>query len=1303
VGDAVSERPLVAGRYEPLERVGAGAMGSVYRARDVTTGDTVAMKVLESAGTEHVHRFGREVRALRGLDHPAIVAYVDHGQTDDGVPFLVMEWVQGETLEDRLARGVLPIADVASIAQQLAEALSVIHARGIVHRDLKPTNIMLAEGDGPPRVRLLDFGVAHLAIQSLGFTRTGTVVGTPEFMSPEQARGEPGIRPAADVFALGAVLYECLTGVSPFAAHQVVATLAKVLFTDPAPVRDLRPDCPAPLAALVRRALNKAVAERPADGAALAAELAALTTGDTPAPPPATEDTVRPALGSAEHAVSTLVLATMPIQAPEASTAADKRAMPTIDDGARLLGQLERDAASLGVRLAPLAHGGVGGAVPHGTAPVDRVRAACRCALAIRGHAPELAIVVTTGRARVAEGLPVGRAIDRASALLDRGVAPGTVQIDEATAGLLDARFEVGGSEAGLTLVDERPRGDSIRRFMGRETPLVGRRRELRMLEMTHAQCADESMARAVLVTAPAGLGKSRLRYELLRRLGEAETPPTVMTGRGDPIRTDSPLSCLASLLRREAGIFEGEEPALMQARLRARVGRSLDEATLEEHLPFLGELAAVSFDDAWAPALAAARRDQRLMADRLRQAFEVWMVAECDYNAVVLVLDDLHWVDSVSVDFVGSLLGVARDRRLFVLALGRPEVDARFGELWPRRPVDRVSLRELSAKASRKLIGAVLTDPDEALVDRIVDLAGGNAFFLEELIRAVAEGDEDGLPSTIASMVQARLNALDPEVRRALRAASVFGEVAWRAGVAALNGAADEARVDALLGALVEAEVLTPRATSRFPGEVEYVFRHALVAETAYAMMGDEDRTLGHRLAGDWLERAGEHDAASLAEHFERGGWPERAAAHFARAALGALAAQDLDVAARRVERGLRLSQHVGASETGATLHAVGAEVERWRGHAAAARAHAEMALAQLPPGDAAWVRAATEAIAAAARLGDYDRAEHLALAVEGLDEDDGALVSHRVSALCLAARQLFHAGRYASADARIAAVHRLAAAGGVAPIAEAELHRVEAARARQFGDPWGDMQGYAAAVDAYDRAGDARRATNTRVSLGFALAELGDVTAAEAQLRRALAQAEQLGLHPIVARAHHNLGMVLCEQGRHAEAQDVEQRAIDAAVAAGDRRLEGGSRVYLSQIHLDAGDPEAAAGQARLAIEAFADMPPARAGALAALARALVAGGHAEQAREPAAEGYRLLETLGGIEEYEALIQLAAAQTKIANGEDPGPVLEASAARLRERAGFIPEPRDRERFIHGDSINAALDLLCRAHEGGA
>ncbi len=223
----------------------------------------------------------------------------------------------------------------------------------------------------------------------------------------------------------------------------------------------------------------------------------------------------------------------------------------------------------------------------------------------------------------------------------------------------------------------------------------------------------------------------------------------------------------------------------------------------------------------------------------------------------LVLVLEDLHWGDLPTVKLVDAALRHLETRPLLVLAMGRPEVHQLFPDLWAGRGVAEVHLARLPRGAGERLVrGALGAAVSAGLVAGLVERADGNAFYLEELIRAVAEGKGAELPETVLAMVQARLEALDVEERRVLRAASVFGQRFREGGVAALLGGA---KARGWLRALADQELVVAADEGPGGGAAGYRFRHALVREAAYGMLTEADRVLGHRLAGEWLEAAGE------------------------------------------------------------------------------------------------------------------------------------------------------------------------------------------------------------------------------------------------------------------------------------------------------------------------------------------------------------------------------------------------------------------------------------------------------------
>jgi serine/threonine-protein kinase len=273
--------PTFIGRYEIVAELGRGAMGSVFKATDPAVGRTVALKTIHSAALngaqaeEYRARFYREARASGVLAHPGIVPVFDVGE-NDGAPFLVMEFVEGRTLESAMKKGERFTLDrVCDIGQQLAEALGYAHRQGVIHRDVKPANILMTSREvyGSERPRITDFGIAKLAASEI--TTTGQLLGTPAFMPPEQFTGAP-IDGRADLFSLGVILYSLASGEQPFPGETMTAVSYKVVHTDPIPPSKLNPSIPAGMEAVILKCLAKSPANRYQTGEELAHDLATL-------------------------------------------------------------------------------------------------------------------------------------------------------------------------------------------------------------------------------------------------------------------------------------------------------------------------------------------------------------------------------------------------------------------------------------------------------------------------------------------------------------------------------------------------------------------------------------------------------------------------------------------------------------------------------------------------------------------------------------------------------------------------------------------------------------------------------------------------------------------------------------------------------------------------------------------------------------------------------------------------------------------------------------------------------------------
>ncbi len=1293
---------VVADRFCIERLAGAGGMGTVYRARDQHSGDLVAMKVLREGGEDRARRFAVEAEVLHKLRHPRIVRYIAHGKTPDNKLFLVMEWLEGETLGQLLRRKTLALDDAYDVALALSKATGIAHDHGVLHRDIKPGNIVLVNDD-IKRLKLLDFGLARSRDASVELTNTGELLGTPGYMSPEQARGEKGLDARADVFSMGCVLFRCFTGRRAFEGKDALAVLAKLILETPPRVSTLREGIPPQLDGLIARMLCKSREDRPANGQAVHQELLAMESAvrgsELASLSPMANGEGLPSITVKEQRVVCLVLARL--DGPMAG-GVDTR---TADSDQQAIARVAEAVHAFGGTAYQLIDGTLMVTVSAG-APAEQAARAGRCAFALRKCLGAVPTALTAGRSMVAVGAVLGEAIDRAAALLHTGNGA-DVRLNDAAAALMRDRFAVERDQQGYVLKSMRAADDYARKLLGRETSFVGRRRELRNLEALFEESVGEPVARAVLVTAPAGVGKSRLRYELLRRLRQrgtvqdedgSATPFQVWLGRGDPMGAGAAFGMIANALRHATDIRIGEPLELRQLKLMKRVRKHVHPSSTRRVAEFLGELIGVPFEEQQSVQLRAARQDPMVMGDQMRRAVEDFILAECTALPVLIVLEDLHWGDRPSISIIDSALRNLSESPLMVLAFARPEVHDLFPGLWAERDLQEVRLSRLTRKASAKLVEQVLGDTSTpALVERLVERADGNAFYLEELIRAVAEGKGDALPESVLAMVESRLHELEGEARRVLRAASIYGQVFWRDGVKALVGDRRQHDLEDWLVALEERELITKRQDTRFPDDTEYVFRHALLREAAYAALTENDRELGHRLAGTWLEDAGEKESRVLAEHFERGDDALRAVRWYQRATEQALEGNDLEAALQSADRGVRCG---ATKEALGRLRLLQADAHRWRGEFAEMEARGLVAMAMLPAGEAAWCKAVAEIAVACRALSHYERLVEVAEALQKLKPLPHFEAAY-TEACARTAMQLFMIGWTRHGDALLS---RIADAEQVMhathPSVLAWTHHASASRALYAGDAGSYLRLSEQAALKFEAAGNLRGAVNAKVYLGFGYIEVGGYGEAQTALQDALTAAKRMGLHNVVASSMNNLGMAQARLGQLDEAIVTETEAIVLATAQGDQRMAGASRHYLAIVRLLRGEHVLAEAEAEAAAAVLEISPSLRAHALATLARAQLALDRPASALETAREAMALLTTLGGIEEGETLVRLVLAEARHASGDRDAATCDIAeaVARLRTRAEQITDDHWRKSFLERVPDNArTLALAAR------
>ena len=1127
-----------------------------------------------TARGKHEERFAREAQVLAELNHPAIVRYVAHGETAQGQPYLVMEWLEGEDLSQRLTRLRLSVRESLDVARRVAEALAAAHARGVVHRDVKPSNVLLVEGL-PARAKLIDFGIVRRELTGMAptaqpMTRTGAVMGTVGYMSPEQAIGDKNLDARADVFALGCLLFQCLTGEPVFSGDHVVAVLAKGLREEAPRVRALRPELPAALDALVARMLSKDRAARPEHGAAVLTELVALGNVVGGAP----EAGLRPAAGLSvsEQRMTSVILAHVSDQATGVSEIVRRH----------------------GLDLARLANGALLVTLGARAAASGQVMIAAACALDLLEAHPSARIALATGRALTTAGGPPGPVIDKAASLLVHSASLG-IRLDEVTAGLLGERFEIREQGRARILVGKRSEVESSRTLLGKATPFVGRDKELGLLDLTLRECIDESVARAVLVTGPPGQGKSRLRHEFVARVRE-RGDASVLVARADPVGAGSAFALVRQLVRQAVGLREGEPAIEQQTRLRAYVADVCPGVDCGRIADFLGELIGAPPAERPSPQLRAGRNDPQIMGVWLRRSFGEWLAAACARGPLVLVLEDLHWGDLPSIMYLGEALRSPGTKSLMLLALARPEVHDAFPALWKGAELLEVALGRLPSRAAERLVRwAVGETLSAAAVSRIVERADGNAFYLEELIRHVAQGKGDALPETVLALVQSRLEQLEPDARRIVRAASIFGEVFWRGGVSALLGkAAAPSDLDAWLRILLEREVLAVGQESRFHGEAEYTFRHGLLRDAAHAMLTNTDAAAGHWLAGEWLEQAGERDALALADHFERGGEPARAVSWLLRAAQTAVDGGHVDAAVSLGERGIACG--AAGTERG-LLRLAQSQARAMEASWLESVAMVREAMALLPAGSPQWFCATAALVWSGSFLGAATTTAAALQAILNVPVEPQPSGPYGFATFC-AAQGVAYAGRLDDARSLLERAERAESGSvDVDPVFVMWL-RIASGYLQLLSGELGSALAHLSEGRALaDRTGAAFGQAMAGVLTVSVLAQTGHVERAAAAARETLVFCEPMRLHMTADWTTLFL----------AGTKVVGERAADAIAALRslldrhDRRLVTCARALLSQALLICGNVDEAAVEATVATTEGALFPREQAVALA------------------------------------------------------------------------------------------------------
>jgi TOMM system kinase/cyclase fusion protein len=933
-------------RYVITSELGEGGFGTVHKARQLATGQMVAIKLMrppthgDAATAERRQaRFQREMRLCAQLHHPNIVRLIDSGQTREGAFYSVFEFVPGRTLAQLLAEeGPLAPQEARHLMLQVLDALGCAHAAGVVHRDLKPRNIMVIPTGLRRNALVLDFGIGALTQSVQGedyakLTHSEESLGTPGYAAPEQLRGLEPV-PQADLFSWGIVFLECLTGKPVFAGGSLSDLLYKQLGPDPIPLPPALEGHP--LGDLLRQVLQKDVAQRTITAADVLRQLEAcelqglsrqgfLEGARAGASSESPADEVRSQPGEwhleEERRQVTLLCCSLGVSAVNGRPQDPEEVDELLRQGQELCAGIARRfrgqlTAALG-NLVMLSFG-------HPRAGEDGAFRAARAALALigevrtrgeqlaaqRGLCLEISVgahtgLVVSGSGRTGAAAHVIGVTPHIAARLSTLTRPGTIAATADTQRLLRAAFDfddegqhsldgLGDAIPVFRLHEERRGTDSAQGSRAQEPPLVGRKQELELL-LQRWERARSGAGQSSLVTGEPGIGKSRLMRELSAQL--RSKPHSWLECRCSPDTVNVALHPIIELLGRLFELDAKQLPSARTGKLEAMLLRYGCKPA--EALPLFAPLLSVPLGERYPPLDVSPERRKALQLNAiLSLVFEL-----AEQTPVTFLIEDLHWADPTTLELLAMLVKEAPSAHVHALFTARPE----FVPSFPTTGMLQVHLNRLEREEVERLMTGISKSETlpQAMREQILSRTDGVPLFVEELTRMVVEagalgrpGDEGGpatplaaieIPGTLRDSLMARLDRLGRAKETAQIAAALGREFTFEV-LAAVSPHGDAAvRED--LDRLVAAELVYRKRRLR---EQSYLFKHALIRDAAYESLPKRSRQKVHALIAKALEerfpQIVEARPDLLAHHHAAADQKQRAIGYAQKAASAAL-----------------------------------------------------------------------------------------------------------------------------------------------------------------------------------------------------------------------------------------------------------------------------------------------------------------------------------------------------------------------------------------------------------------------------
>ncbi len=869
----------IAGKYKIREQLGKGGMGEVYEALDTRLKRTVAIKLLPPELTDDLNareRFVHEACTVSALDHPNICTIYEIDETKDGQMFIVMALYLGSTLKEKIKQGPLPSDEAIDILIQVAQGLAKAHSKGIIHMDIKPANLML--GDDLV-VKIVDFGLAKLeGLERL--TRTSEIMGTLAYMSPEQSIGE-GVDHRTDIWSLGTVFYELLTGQLPFPGDNEISMMNSILNKSPVPPTDLKEDIHRDTERIIFKCLRKKKDDRYKDASHLLSDLIKLKKALERKAEGIAEVKKKTALKKETERRHATVLFV------DISGYNELLEQMNVEEAASIINNCLEKFNSIvqkyGGTITEIMENSMkvlfGVPIAIENAPKKAINAAIemRSNLHLYSQEKNLKIpldihigvntgVVITGAIGEDEKQRYtvkGDTVTFASQLKDLP-AKGKIYVGLSTYRYTKDDFEYNslkpitlkGSTKPLPIFEllatkariYRPRLGSERMIF---SEMVGRDKELDELKL-HVLKVITGEGSIVNVIGEAGLGKSRLIAELKRM----EDLKKVMLLEGHALSIGKNLSyhLIVDIIKNWVAITEEDSKTDVFQKLEKAINNIYPEGTAEV-FPFLATLMGMQLRGKHAERVKGIEGEalEKLILKSMREL----MIKGAELRPIVCIIEDLHWADLSSIELLESLFRLGENHRILFINIFRPnyeETGDRILEFIKDRQGDihsEVNLKPLDANQCKDLIQNLIrvrgipTDIREAIVSR----TEGNPFFIEEVVRSFIDDGvvqiRDGhfnvtkkidsvvIPETIHEVLMARIDNLDEETRSLLKIASVIGRNFFYKILADVASSIED--LDDRLEYLKQGQLILEQ---RRMEEIEYLFKHALVQDVTYGSL---------------------------------------------------------------------------------------------------------------------------------------------------------------------------------------------------------------------------------------------------------------------------------------------------------------------------------------------------------------------------------------------------------------------------------------------------------------------------------